>query len=80
MQTNFCTNHRYYLHAIGAWAGHSIDMLIEVYIEALLVDDELTDFVWEALEQGRIEVDTARAAWLAVAITTSVPDTGHKVA
>ena len=55
-------------------------MLIEAYIEALLVDEELADLVWEGLEQGRIEEDTARAAWLAVAITTSVPDTGNKLA
>jgi len=30
-------------------------MLTEFYIEALLVDEELADLVWEAWDKGEIE-------------------------
>ena len=30
------------------WAAHPQAMLIEIYIEALLVDEEMADLVWEA--------------------------------
>ncbi len=33
-----------------SFAGHPQAMLTEVYIEALLVDEELADQVWEAWE------------------------------
>ncbi len=36
-------------------AGHSQGMLTEIYIEALLVNDELADQVWEALVAGEID-------------------------
>ena len=35
--------------------GHSLSMLIEAYIEALLVDEELADLVGEALDSGEID-------------------------
>ena len=38
-------------------------MLSELYVEALLVDEELADLVWEALEAGRISDDLAAIAW-----------------
>ena len=41
--------------------------LIEAYIEALLVDEELADMVAEALDAGLITDDTACIAWLLLA-------------
>jgi hypothetical protein len=38
-------------------------MLTELYIEALLVDEELADMVWEALEAGLIPDELAALAW-----------------
>ncbi len=37
-------------------------MLTEIYIEALLVDEELADQVWKAWE--RKEISTYWAAWM----------------
>jgi len=42
-------------------------MLTEAYIEALLVDEELADQVWEAWDAGEIDALTARIAWTLVA-------------
>jgi len=36
-------------------------MLTEIYIEALLVDEDLADQVWEAWDKGEID---DRVAWL----------------
>ena len=38
-------------------------MLTELYIEALLVDSVLADFVWEAWDVGLIPNDLAAIAW-----------------
>ena len=38
-------------------------MLIEAYIEALLVDEELADLVWEAWDAGLIPNQMAAIAW-----------------
>lgn len=38
-------------------------MLTEFYIEALLVDEELADEVWEAWDSGKIDDPTASMAW-----------------
>ncbi len=38
-------------------------MLTEIYIEALLVDEELADQVWEAWDKGDIDDITAYLAW-----------------
>jgi len=38
-------------------------MLTELYIEALLVDEELADQVWEAWNAGLIPDETAKMAW-----------------
>ena len=38
-------------------------MLTELYIEALLVDEELADMVWEALEAGLISDEVVAMAW-----------------
>jgi len=41
-------------------------MLTEIYIEALLVDEELADQVWDA---GEINDLSAWAAWLIVVVS-----------
>ena len=38
-------------------------MLTEIYIEALLVDEEAADQVWEAWDKGEISVFVATAVW-----------------
>ncbi len=38
-------------------------MLTEIYIEALLVDEELADQVWEAWDKGKIDDQVAWLAW-----------------
>jgi len=43
-------------------------MLIEAYIEALLVDEELADLVGEALDSGEIDSQRAPTAWLLIAL------------
>ncbi len=42
-------------------------MLTEIYIEALLVNEELADQVWKAWDKG--EIDDRVAAWIWWAIT-----------
>ena len=41
-------------------------MLTELYIEALLVDEDLADQVWEAWYSGEIDEATAFMAWCAL--------------
>ncbi len=53
-------------------------MLTEAYIDALLVDEELADQVWESWISGMIDDELASNAWLLVAALNPVPDTGHK--
>ena len=43
-------------------------MLTEIYIEALLVDQELADQVWEAWDTGFLGDDDACAAWLLIVV------------
>ncbi len=38
-------------------------MLTEIYIEALLIDEELADQVWEAWDAGEIDDQVACIAW-----------------
>ena len=42
-------------------------MLGEIYIEALLVDEELADQVWEAWNKREIDDQVAWLAWFVVA-------------
>ncbi len=42
-------------------------MLTERYIEALLIDEELADLVWELSEAGLISDEVAELAWLLLA-------------
>ena len=53
-------------------------MLTAIYIEALLVDEELADSVWEAWDTGEIDDATAFLMWLIVA--RSPPDKAHRKA
>ena len=41
-------------------------MLTEAYIEALLVDEELADLVWELWNRGVIDDDVACVAWATI--------------
>ena len=43
-------------------------MLTELYIEALLVDEELADQVWEAWDAELISEELAAIAWLVIAV------------
>ncbi len=45
-------------------------MLTEFYIEALLVDEELADQVWEAWDGGEIDGATGLLMWLWIAYLT----------
>ncbi len=42
-------------------------MLTESYIQALLVDEELADQVWEAWDAGEIDDAVAYTAWILIA-------------
>jgi len=42
-------------------------MLTEIYIEALLVDEELADQVWEAWDIEKVDSQIACVAWLLIA-------------
>ncbi len=42
-------------------------MLAEIYTEALLVDEEAADQVWEAWDKGEIDVLWAAWAWWKIA-------------
>ncbi len=44
-------------------------MLTEIYIEALLADEELADQVWADWDAGEINDLSAWAAWLIVVIS-----------
>ncbi len=46
----------------------STAILTEIYIEALLVDEELADQVWAAWDKGVIDDLVAWLAWLIVAV------------
>ena len=43
-------------------------MLTELYIGALLVDEQLADMVWEAWNGGLISDELAAWAWLVIAV------------
>ncbi len=44
-------------------------MLTKIYIEALLVDEELADQVWEAWDKGEIDDQVAWLAWWLITLT-----------
>ncbi len=54
--------------ASSTQAGNSCYMLTELYVEALLVNEELADLVWEAWDSGLISDELAAWAWLVIAV------------
>ena len=52
-------------------------MLTEAYIEALLVDEELADQVWQAWDIGEIDDQVAFIAWWLVADGRFTLKSGH---
>ena len=52
-------------------------MLIERYVEALLVDEDLADQVWEAWADG--ELTNVGAAWAWWAIVSTCSNIGYEV-
>ena len=42
---------------------HPMAMLAEIYIQGLLVDEELADQVWEAWDKGEIDDQVAWLRW-----------------
>ncbi len=47
-------------------------MLTDIYIEALLVDEDLADQVWEAWDKGEIDDAIACIAWMMIARKNAV--------
>ena len=47
-------------------------MLTDIYIEALLVDEDLADEVWEAWNKGEIDDFAALISWRLMALTKIV--------
>ena len=43
-------------------------MLTELYVQALLIDEDLADLVWELSEAGLIPDDLAAWVWLVIAV------------
>ncbi len=49
--------------AIGQRAGHPQAIFTETYIEALLINEDLADEVWEAWNKGKIDDQVACLTW-----------------
>ena len=49
-------------------------MLTEIYIEALLVDEELADQIWEAWDKGEINDQLAWLAWWLITLYAKQSD------
>ncbi len=49
-------------------------MLTETYIEALLVDEEMADQVWDAWDSGLASSEVAFLAWVLIAGVSSAGD------
>ncbi len=43
-------------------------MLTEIYIEALLADDELAGQVWDAWDAGKVDDQAACIGWMLIAM------------
>ncbi len=53
-------------------------MLTEIYIEALLVDEERADQVWEVWDAGETDDQVAWLAWWLIAGGRFTPDSGRR--
>ena len=60
---------------MNLWRGHHAAMLTEIYIEALLVDEELADQVFEAWDKEEISAFVATWVWWLAAINMDVNKT-----
>ncbi len=60
---DFCTNNTDSWAAPFEHSGHPLAMLTRIYIEALLVDEDLADQVWELWNAGAIADEVAAWAW-----------------
>ena len=49
-------------------------MLTEIYIEALLVDEELADQAWEAWDKGEIDDQVAWSGWWLITFNVKQSD------
>ena len=49
-------------------------MLMEIFIEALLVDEKLADQVWEVWDKGEIDDSTAALIWWRIGLAASGPN------
>ena len=54
-------------------------MLTEIYIEALLVDEELADQVREAWDVGEISTETASMMWWLIAAGAGEQKNGNRI-
>ena len=50
----------------GTDVGNHLAMLTEIYIEALLVDEERADEVWEIWDAGKLNDVAAYIAWMLI--------------
>ncbi len=57
-----------------SFAGHPLAMLTEIYIEALLVDEELADQVWELWDKGEIDSRIATFSWWLITVNSKQSD------
>ena len=54
-------------------------MLTEICIEALLVDEELADQVWEALDARKIDASVAALAWWLIVNAGRLREVIHRI-
>ena len=52
--THICKKRPVSVNALNPKSGDACPMLTEIYIEALLVDEDLADQVWEAWDKGEL--------------------------
>ena len=60
--------------ANGKLTSHYAAMLIEIYIEVLLVGEELADQIWEAWNVGEIDDLGTSLMWLFIVHVRFTPD------
>jgi len=53
-------------------------MLTEIYIEALLVDEDLADQIWEAWDMGEIDDQVVCIAWWLIDDGRFTPNSGRR--
>ena len=54
-------------------------MLTEIYIEALLVDEELADQTWAAWDAGEIDDSVAALAWWFIVNAGRLREVIHRI-